>query len=430
MIFKAIVQKMRNRGKVMFERKNLKRDCLSIASSAIKQSLPNAKLKEHLNRGHFGGRVTIFAIGKAAWEMANAAYEVKEKDVVGGIVITKYGHSKGEIGNLKIFEAGHPIADKKSVLATEKAIKIASGLKSGDNVLFLISGGGSSVFELQEDGFFIDEISKLSQKLIKSGVDIGGINSIRKKLSRVKGGRFAEYLKKAKTEAFVLSDVIGDRLDIIASAPLFVGKATSSEDDLDLLRKLKIDVSKKVENTIKNYIQPQDLSIPHTVIGNVSTLVKAAKKEAEKLGYKTEIIADDLKCDVAEVAQLFCSKTRDGEKPLAIIAGGEPSIVVKGEGKGGRAQHLALLMARKMHKIKNSAFIAIGSDGTDGPTDAAGGIVCTTSYQRMRDCGVDVERQIADNNSYFALSKCSGLVITGPTGTNVNDLMVMLLGKD
>jgi len=319
-------------------------------------------------------------------------------------------------------------------MATKRALELTNSLKEDDIVLFLISGGGSALFEMPVDGVSLEDIQKLTEALLKSGANIVEINTVRKHLSKVKGGRFAQHVYPAKIVSLVLSDVLGNRLDSIASGPAYPD-GTTSQQAIDVLRKYNIMVSEKILNALAQET-PKELSNVETfIIGSVKVACENAEKFASQLGYNTFVLTTTLDCEAKEAGKFLASiakeiknSDRPVKKPAAIILGGETVVKVKGSGKGGRNQELALSFALAIEGLENIVLCSFGTDGTDGPTDAAGGIVDGQTAQKIRKAGLSPESFLENNDSYNALKIAGDLLITGPTGTNVNDLIVLLVG--
>ncbi len=410
----------------------IREDALIIAKEAVQEVLPYAAVKKALAEKKFSGRIILVAIGKAAWTMASAAQELLGEQIEKGVVITKYHHSKGNIKNLEIIEAGHPLLDENSILGTKKVLEAVTGLTKQDTVIFLISGGGSALFEMPLEGISLKDILDITDQLLKCGADIVEINTVRKHLSAVKGGRFAELCLPAPIYAVVLSDVLGDRLDSIASGPASPDSSTSKEA-LDIIHKYHLKVSAQTLERMKQET-PKNVTNCETVItGSVSQLCTTAAKAAEKQGYTPLILTTLLDCEAKEAGKFLASiaKTVQRENfpikaPCALICGGETVVKITGTGKGGRNQELALAAADAISGLNNVVVAAIGSDGTDGPTDAAGGLVDGETKKRLEAAGMDIDSVLQENNSYYALKATNDLIITGPTGTNVNDLYFVL----
>lgn len=412
---------------------SIKDDAKQIITEAIAAVMPQAAVEKALKERHFAGKIVAVAIGKAAWTMAQAASSLLGEQIRQGIVITKYDHSQGELPRFEIFEAGHPLLDENSVMATEKAIQMVHNLSADEEVLFLISGGGSALFEQPVDGLTIDDILSVTKQLLACGADIVEMNTIRKHLSAVKGGKFAKLCEPNAVFSIVLSDVVGDRLDSIASGPAYPD-ASTSEDALAIIKKYKLSISNKIKNALLQET-PKELSNVETVItGSVRELCANAAKSAEKLGYKSLILTTELACEAKEAGLFLGAIAKTTKKeglpyptPCAIIAGGETIVHLIGKGKGGRNQELALSAARAILKEDNIVIAAAGSDGTDGPTDAAGGIVDGNTVDELLSLGISIDSVLENNDAYSALQKCDGLIMTGATGTNVNDLYFALI---
>lgn len=404
------------------------KDAEKIYSGAIKASLPDETVISALKDFRLPeGKLILVAIGKAAWKMANAAYGVLGGAVNSGIVITKYEHSEGKIGNLEIYEAAHPVPDENGIRATERALRVTENLTERDTVLFLVSGGGSALFECP--CITLSELSDLTKKLLGSGADINEMNAVRKHISAVKGGRFADHIAPAKIFAIALSDVLGNRLDIIASGPC-ASDVSTSDEVLDILKKYNISLPDRAVEYIKKETPKEVKNATHVIGGSVSELCREAKKIAEELGYKAEILSDEETGEARELGIRLAKIARENSQtkiPLAFIVGGETVVKLRGEGLGGRNQETALAAAEGIRGLGDVLIFSVGSDGTDGPTDAAGGYVTGDSFDKMLSIGVNPIAALENNDSYHALGKIGNLIITGPTGTNVNDVAVLLI---
>lgn len=405
----------------------LRKDIDYIVENSIKAVLPDEAVKKALkNYTSPKGKTVLVAVGKAAWQMAKVANSELEQ-VDAGIVITKYDHVKGKIGGMECFEAGHPVPDENGFKATQKAIELVDNLSEDDSVIFLISGGGSALFELP----LIDaeELQDITKQLLASGASIVEINTIRKRLSQVKGGRFALKCAPAKVFSIVLSDIVADPLDMIASGPVYPDSSTCDQANA-IADKYKLKLSEKTKELL-NVETPKQLDNVETYItGSVRELCQAAANSCEKLGYKTTILTDELTCEAKEAGSFLASVARthskDNEK-LAFIAGGETVVRLTGNGTGGRNQELALSSAKGIAGLQNIAIASVGSDGTDGPTDAAGGYVDSDTMEELTAKGISFFDILQNNDSYNALKEINGLIITGATGTNVNDVAVLLI---
>ena len=400
-----------------------------IVRCAISQVLPEEAVKRALENARLTGRVVLIAAGKAAWRMARAAWDELGERIEAGVIVTKYGHAQGPIPRLRCFEAGHPIPDENGLAGTRAALELAQNLDENDTVLFLLSGGGSALFELPKIPLI--ELQYITSCLLARGADIVEINTIRKRLSAVKGGRFALACAPARIEAVVLSDVLGDPLDMIASGPACPDSSTCA-DARRIAEKYGLALS-DAARALLDEETPKALSNVHTQItGSVRELCRAAMKRCGELGYDPILLTDRLDCQARDAGSFLASilRTHAAEKKnLAFVAGGETVVTLTGSGLGGRNQELALSAARGLDGLEGAAVFSAGSDGTDGPTDAAGGYADGDTMNALRQQGVDADRALRDNDSYHALARAGGLIITGPTGTNVNDVAVALLRR-
>ncbi len=410
----------------------LREDAQAILREAIDAVLPEAAVERALTRHHVPGEAVIVAIGKAAWRMAKAAVDVLRDKVSGGIVITKYEHALGDIPGLAIMEAGHPVPDENGVRAAREALRLAGGLKREQTVVFLVSGGGSALFELPLEGISLSDIADITKQLLGCGANIVEINTIRKHLSQVKGGRFALHCAPAHVLSIVLSDVLNDPLDSIASGPAYPDSSTS-EDALEIVKRYNLKVPDAVLEKLRQETPKVLVNVTTEITGNVNELCLGAAQAARARGYETLLMTTTLDVEAREAGGFLAAIARQIQKtgqpqkpPCAVILGGETVVHLMGHGKGGRNQELALAAARGIGGLKDTLILSVGSDGTDGPTDAAGGMVTGEFASACRGLGIDLEAQLNDNNSYDVLKAAGGLVITGPTGTNVNDLMMVL----
>lgn len=401
------------------------------ADRIIKESLeavmPDQAVEKALR--HFtgaGGRTVLVAAGKAAWQMAAAAVRVLGQ-VDDGIVITKYEHVKGEIPGVECREAGHPVPDENSFAATRAALEKVKGLKEEDTVLFLLSGGGSALFE--DPLIPGEELQDITKQLLACGADIVEMNTIRKRLSGVKGGRFARACMPAKVQAIVLSDIVGDPLDMIASGPAYPD-ASTCEQAKAVAKKYNLRLSAKVLELMEAETPKELANVTTQITGSVRELCRAAAAAARAQGFTPVLLTDELACEAREAGSMMASILRthakDGKK-LCWIAGGETVVHLTGKGRGGRNQELALAAAPGIAGIHNACVFSVGSDGTDGPTDAAGGYVDGDTFGMLQKKGLDVFSILRENDAYPALQAVGGLLLTGPTGTNVNDVAVALL---
>lgn len=397
-----------------------------IVREAIAAVQPDAAVQRALSGRQFPGRLLLVAAGKAAWQMAKAASDFMGDRIEKGVVVTKYDHVMGPIANFDCYEAGHPVPDENSFRGTQAALDLVSDLTDKDTVLFLLSGGGSALFE--KPLVAGEELQDITGQLLACGADIVEINTIRKRLSQVKGGRFAQICWPAKVEAVILSDILGDPLDMIASGPACPDTSTT-EDAQRIAAKYNLRLSDEARRLL-DVETPKTLDNVNTQInGSVRELCAAAEITCRRLGYAPVVLTDQLCCQAKEAGSFLASiiKTHaNPDKPMAFIAGGETVVKLTGHGLGGRNQELALAAAPGIAGMQAAVF-SVGSDGTDGPTDAAGGYVDGDTEAELKAKGLIVDAVLQDNDAYHALQAVGGLIMTGPTGTNVNDVGVALV---
>lgn len=409
---------------------DLRKDADLIIKSALQKVMPDEAVEQALMGKCFDeGRVYLVAAGKAAWQMANTAASILGDRLQAGVCLTKYEHVKGDIPKVLCYEAGHPVPDENSFTGTQAALDMVSDLAKEDTVIFLLSGGGSALFE--KPLIPGQELSDITAQLLACGADITEMNIIRKRLSAVKGGRFAKICAPAKIYSIVLSDILGDPLDMIASGPAYPDGSTC-EQAMSIAGKYRLRLSNQAYSLL-NKETPKELDNVETVVtGSVKNLCLAAAKACESLGYRPVLLTDQLCCEAREAGSFLASiaKThQDSEHSLAFLAGGETIVHLTGTGKGGRNQELALAAAEGISGLKDTAIFSIGSDGTDGPTDAAGGYCDGHTKECLASMGIDIWQTLQNNNAYMALDAADGLVKTGATGTNVNDVAVLLIKR-
>ncbi len=407
----------------------LREDADRIVRASIRAVQPEAAVRRALEGFSCAGRVILVAIGKAAWPMADAAWRALGAQIRAGIVITKYHHSRGPIGPLQVFEAGHPLPDENGVRAAREVLRLTEDLTERDCVLFLVSGGGSALFE--SPLVPLAELEDVTRQLLSCGADIVEINTIRKRLSAVKGGRFALHCAPASVFSIILSDIIGDPLDMIASGPACPDESTCRQAQA-IAEKYRLRLSDAASACLAQETPKTLPNVTSHVTGSVRELCAAAEQEARGLGYSCVLLTDCLCCEAREAGRFLSAvaRTHAGtDRPLAFLAGGETIVHLTGHGRGGRNQELALAAAEGLAGLPRAAVFSFGSDGTDGPTDAAGGYVDQDSLAALHAAGTDPGEALRQNDAYSALASIGGLIMTGPTGTNVNDLAVVLLGR-
>ena len=407
----------------------LRKDAQQILASSLQAVLPDEAVQRALRDFEpHGGRVLLVAAGKAAWQMAAAAVRTLGR-VDGGVVVTKYHHVKGDIPGVVCCEGGHPVPDEGSFAATQKALELVQDLTAADDVLFLLSGGGSALFEKPlVPGA---ELQDITGQLLGCGADIVEMNTIRKRLSAVKGGRFARLCAPAQVYSIVLSDILGDPLDMIASGPAYPDSSTSAQA-MAIVKKYGLQLSQHAQSLLAQET-PKTLSNVEThITGSVRQLCVSAEETARSLGYTPVVLTDSLRCTARDAGSFLASiaqYNQSSEKSLAFIAGGETVVHLTGTGLGGRNQEIALSAAQEIAGFRDTAVFSFGSDGTDGPTDAAGGYCDGESRAALAAQGISIPDVLQQNDAYHALKKCDGLILTGPTGTNVNDLSVLLIRR-
>lgn len=400
----------------------LRRDAETIVRHAIDRARPDGAVRSALAEGSITGNVYLAAVGKAAWAMANAAVGCLEAPVRDGIVLTKYGHLEGEIPGVRCLEAGHPVPDQGSFSGTKQILEMTEHLTGSDTVLLLLSGGGSALFE--DPRVLPETLTAVTEHLLRSGASILELNAVRKRLSRVKAGRFAQWCEPAIVEAVILSDVLGDRLDVIASGPVSADLTTCAEAE-DIGRRYGLEKWPEVMACLREETPKAVTNVHPRIIGSVRQLCASAAEKARELGYRPICLTDTLSCEARDAGRWLAEEVQKyAGTPTALIAGGETVVHVMGTGLGGRNQELALAAAGY---LQGGCVLSAGSDGTDGPTDAAGGYADGDTVKELSAAGISHAAALADNDSYHALKAIGNLIFTGPTGTNVNDITIALI---
>jgi len=408
----------------------LREDAQYIIDAALKSAMPDTAVEKALKEFAVPkGKLVLVSAGKAAWQMAKTAADILGDKISCGAVVTKYDHVKAPIPGLECYEAGHPVPDENSFKATERVIELVKDLGEDDAVVFLLSGGGSALFEKPLCSG--EELQDVTRQLLACGADIIEINTIRKRLSAVKGGKFAHICAPAKVFSVVLSDIIGDPLDMIASGPAYPD-ASTSEEAVAIAEKYSLKITDEMWQLLKQETPKELHNVQTQITGSVKQLCKSAEETCRALGYAPIVLTASMRCNARDAGSFLASIAQyhaDTDKSLAFIAGGETVVRLTGKGKGGRNQEIALSAAEDIAGIPGAAVFSLGSDGTDGPTDAAGGYCDFETRGILAAQGVSIPQVLQDNDAYHALGKCSGLLMTGPTGTNVNDLSVLLIKR-
>lgn len=386
--------------------------------------------------------IFVLAAGKAAALMAKETENILGDKITDGHVVTKYGHGT-ELKYLTLTEAGHPIPDAEGVKGTQKILEIARQAEENDLVICLISGGASALMADLTENLTLEDLKLTNELLVKCGADITEINTVRKHLSRIKGGQLARTIYPATTVCLILSDVVGDKLDVIASGPT-VGDTSTLSDALAVIGKYSLQNSLPApvlqhlhegeEESLSETPKPDNpifQNVYNYIIGSNGIALENASRKALSLGFETHIITERLQGDISEVADLII-KTIDNQrvvntKPVCLLFGGEPTAKVSGNGLGGRNQHLALLLSTKINSTKEVTILCAGTDGTDGPTDAAGTVIDNKTLTQAVKEDIDFNRFLSNFDSYHFFQQVGGHIITGNTGTNVMDIIVALI---
>ena len=393
-----------------------------------------------------GGRIFVVGAGKAGAPMAGAVEEILGERVSDGLVAVKYGHLS-PVNRVKIVEAAHPVPDEAGVKAASGLVSLLEDTRAEDLVICLLSGGGSALLPAPAPPVTLADKQAVTSLLLQSGAEIGEINCIRKHLSFLKGGGLARLAHPARVITLILSDVVGDPLDVIASGPT-VGDPTTFSDALGILDRYAL--TGKIPGTVLAYLQggaegkhpetpkPDDPEIAGAVnllIGTNAIAVQAAEERAGELGYNTTVLSTTITGETRDAAATHAAVAREifahdkpVQKPACVLSGGETTVTIKGAGKGGRNQEFALAAAPGIDGQPGTVILSGGTDGTDGPTDAAGAIVDGMTVKRARASGLDPIAYLDDNDSYHLFEQLNDLIITGPTLTNVMDLRVILVG--
>lgn len=430
-----------------------------ILNAALKAADPTESVKRYLRvKGNFidiGGnhfnleslsKVIVVGAGKASVQMARTVEDLLAERISSGAINTKYGHSE-QLERIHVQECGHPVPDQNGVEGTEKILQLVSGSDENTLVLCLISGGGSALTPAPVGGLTLSEKQEVTRQLLRCGATINELNTVRKHLSKIKGGRLVYSAFPAKVVSLILSDVIGDPLDVIASGPT-VPDTTTFGDCLGILRQYEL--MDQLPLSVVNHLKAgAEGKIPETpkpgdpifnnchniVVGNNRIALEAAKAKAEELGYRTLIMSTQLEGEAREVGIVIAAVGKEADlsgnpisPPACLIWGGETTVTVRGKGTGGRNQEMALAFAIASAGKQGITMLSAGTDGTDGPTDAAGAIVDGNTVSRALSLGLSPNEYLRHNDSYNFFKSLGDLVITGPTGTNVMDIQIVIVG--
>jgi len=389
--------------------------------------------------------IYLIGAGKASAPMAQAVEEAFGSRVTKGLVITKTGHSL-PLKRTEIIEAGHPIPDQKGVEATKRIIQLLKDSGPRDLVLFLLSGGASALMPMPANAILLEEKQEVTQLLLDCGADIKEINTIRKHISQIKGGRLAQLAYPSRVFGFILSDIVGDPLDAIGSGPT-VPDSSTFEEAWEILRKYNLlnEVAPSVyrhlesgkEGKIPETPKPGDVSfgrVQNLLVGSNLLALQAAAGRSKSLGFNTLILSSSMVGETRDVARFHAAIAREivqhgnpVQKPACLISGGETTVTIKGNGRGGRNQEFALAGAIEIEGIEKIILLSGGTDGTDGPTDAAGAVSDSTTIARARRIGLNPRTHLENNDAYPFFKALGDLLMTGPTRTNVMDVRIMLV---
>ena len=386
-------------------------------------------------------RVFVLAAGKAAGAMARATEELLEDRICGGLVVYKEGTEAPPSARLEPVAASHPEPDERSVRAAKRAVELLGTLEEGDLLLALISGGASALLADPAPPVEPEDLKRLTGALLRSGASIDEINAVRKHVSTLKGGGLVRHAAPARVLALLLSDVVGDDVSSIASG-LTAPDPTTLEDAFRVVERYALELPQSVEGHLKSAPEtpkpgdPIFERVTNVLVGSGRLSAKAAAEKARELGYAPLILSTHVTGDARSIGALYAAIIREALEsgnpappPCALISGGEATVVVKGDGTGGPNQEFALSLAVELGGVEGWAALAVDTDGNDGPTDAAGGLVTGDTAGEIREDGLDPGEALADNGAYDALKAAGALIVTGPTGTNVNDLRVALVDR-
>lgn len=392
-------------------------------------------------------KVIVVGGGKASARMGEALEAVLGDRIAGGWINTKDGHSV-PLRRITVHECGHPVPDERGIEGTRRIVELLEAADDETLVICLLSGGGSALMPAPAEGISLREKQEVTRLLLSAGATIEEINAIRKHLSALKGGGMARLAAPARLHVLILSDVIGDRLDTIASGPAAADSTTFRDclvicERLGILEKLPRNVRERLVSGVRGNL-PETAkegdailaSARNTLIGNNRMSVDAVRNRAEKMGFRALVLSTVIEGEAREVGNVFAAIASEISAsgnpipaPACIIGGGETTVTIRGAGKGGRNQEMAVKVAERISGMEGVAFLSGGTDGTDGPTDAAGGVVDGSTQTLGAEKELDIRAVLADNDSYHFLKAVDGLLMTGPTGTNVMDIQILLVGK-
>ena len=422
--------------KILKERIRIERDHLSIKMEGDSEKVFDLKAFH---------KIFLVGTGKASNSMAQAIEELFGDRMTKGVITTKYGHLL-PLKKIQTIEAGHPIPDRKGYEGAKKIQRLLKESGPNDLVIFLLSGGGSALLPFPADGIELKEKQEVTQLLLDSGADIKEINTIRKHISRMKGGWLSKWAYPSTVIAFILSDVVGDQLDVIGSGPTVPDPSTFEEaweilKKYDLLNEMAPSIQKHLrlgkEGKVEETPKPGEVvfeRVYNILIGSNILALREARKEAESLGFNTVILSSSIQGETREASRFHTAMAKEVlssgnpiPRPACILSGGETTVTIKGSGLGGRNQEFVLAGALEISGIEKVVLLSGGTDGTDGPTDAAGALADHTTVQRAKTMGLNPKAHLDNNDAYPFFQKLGDLLITGPTHTNVMDVRILLV---
>jgi len=439
----------------------LRQDAIDIFKAGLKAVDPRTAVKKYMKRDGLTlivdgkkydlnqfDKIYVVGGGKAGASMASAVEEILGNLVTEGIVNVKYGYT-AKLNKIRINEADHPVPDEAGSRGAEEIVKLVGNTQENNLLICLISGGGSALLPLPVQGISLNEKQEVTKKLLTCGANINEINAVRKHMSRIKGGQLTRLSYPATLITLILSDVIGNYLDVIASGPT-VPDSSTFEDAKEIMERYKI--WNTIPDTVKNHFEKGiGGNIPETpkagenifsktqnvIVGSNIQAVMAARKKAGKLGYNTMVLSSFIEGETKDVAKVHAAIAKEilqsgnpVSTPACVISGGETTVTIRGKGKGGRNQEFCLAAAIDIAGLDSVVILSGGTDGTDGPTDAAGAICDGQTIERALAKKIKAMDYLMDNNAYPFFKELDDLLITGPTNTNVMDLRLVLTGKE
>ncbi|MGE5820652.1 MAG: glycerate kinase type-2 family protein [Deltaproteobacteria bacterium] len=443
----------------MHLREKLRRDALAIFNAGLKSADPHAAIRRFVRRDgavlEIAGQrydlsqyrnIYVLGAGKASARMAQAVEALVEDRIAGSAVIVKYGYN-APTKSVKILEAGHPLPDHAGLKAAANVIGLAKGADKDDLILCLLSGGGSALLSCPREGISLQDKQETTDWLLKSGARIEEINAVRKHISQVKGGGLARSAYPATVVSLIMSDVVNDTIETIASGPTApdpttYGGSVTILEKYGLWQHIPAAVRELLQRGVRGEVAetPKEgeatfFKVTNVVVGNNRLATRGAKRRARELGYRSCILSSSIEGETRDAAVFHVAVAKEvlisGEpigRPACLVSGGETTVTVRGEGMGGRNQEFALAAALEIEGSEQIVVLSGGTDGTDGPTNAAGGIVDGTTIRRAKDKGLDGRAHLEKNDSYPFLRSTDDLLVTGPTLTNVMDLRLILVG--